>query len=68
MITHPNLVKFRGNVFPNGAVRASVSVQDKFTRPDLTSFAPDVLCCRGQTMKFATLNFRWSYGVVDKSD
>jgi hypothetical protein len=30
MITHPNLVKFRGNVSSNGAVRASVSVQDKF--------------------------------------
>jgi hypothetical protein len=30
VITHPNLVKFRGRVAPNGAVRASVTVQDKF--------------------------------------
>jgi hypothetical protein len=30
VITHPNLVKFRGTVTPNGAVRASVTVQDKF--------------------------------------
>ena len=30
IITHPNLVKFKGNVTPSGAVRASVTVQDKF--------------------------------------
>jgi hypothetical protein len=30
VITHPNLVKFRGNVSSSGAVRASVTVQDKF--------------------------------------
>jgi hypothetical protein len=30
VITHPNLVRFRGNVAPNGTVRASVTMQDKF--------------------------------------
>jgi hypothetical protein len=30
VITHPNLVKFRGNVASSGAVRASVTVHDKF--------------------------------------
>jgi hypothetical protein len=30
VITHPNLVKFRGSVARSGAVRASVTVQDKF--------------------------------------
>ena len=30
VITHPNLVKFRGIVARSGAVRASVTVQDKF--------------------------------------
>jgi hypothetical protein len=30
VITEPNLVKFRGSVAPSGAVRASVTVQDKF--------------------------------------
>jgi hypothetical protein len=30
VITHPNLVRFRGRVAPSGAVRASVTVQDKF--------------------------------------
>lgn len=30
VITEPNLVKFRGRVAPGGAVRASVTVQDKF--------------------------------------
>jgi hypothetical protein len=30
IITHPNLVRFKGNVAPSGAVRASVTVQDKF--------------------------------------
>jgi hypothetical protein len=29
VITHPNLVRFRGNVSRNGAARASVVVQDK---------------------------------------
>ncbi|MGY3036030.1 hypothetical protein ACVIIV_005200 [Bradyrhizobium sp. USDA 4354] len=28
-ITHPNLVRFHGRVSPSGAVRASVTVQDK---------------------------------------
>ena len=30
MITHPNLVKFRGHVAKSGAVTASVTVQDKY--------------------------------------
>jgi hypothetical protein len=30
IVTHPNLVRFRGRVAPSGAVRASVAVQDKF--------------------------------------
>ena len=30
IVTHPNLVKFRGYVAKSGAVRASVTVQDKF--------------------------------------
>ena len=30
VITHPNLVRFRGYVARSGAVRASVTVQDKF--------------------------------------
>ncbi|MGY3587592.1 hypothetical protein ACVIGB_003356 [Bradyrhizobium sp. USDA 4341] len=30
IVTHPNLVKFRGYVTRSGAVRASVTVQDKF--------------------------------------
>ena len=30
IITHPNLVKFRGYVARSGAVRASVTVQDKY--------------------------------------
>jgi hypothetical protein len=30
IITHPNLVRFRGYVAPSGAVRASVTVQDKY--------------------------------------
>jgi hypothetical protein len=30
IITHPNLVRFRGNVAQSGAVRASVTVQDKY--------------------------------------
>ena len=30
MVTHPNLVKFRGYVARSGAVRASVTVQDKY--------------------------------------
>jgi hypothetical protein len=30
VVTHPNLVKFRGNVAKSGAVRASVTVQDKY--------------------------------------
>ena len=29
-ITHPNLVRFKGHVAPSGAVRASVTVQDKY--------------------------------------
>jgi hypothetical protein len=30
IVTHPNLVRFRGYVAHSGAVRASVTVQDKF--------------------------------------
>ena len=30
IVTHPNLVRFRGYVAPSGAVRASVTVQDKY--------------------------------------
>ncbi|MBK3665013.1 hypothetical protein JJE66_27755 [Bradyrhizobium diazoefficiens] len=30
IVTHPNLVKFRGNVTRSGAVRASVTVHDKY--------------------------------------
>jgi hypothetical protein len=30
VVTHPNLVKFRGYVTKSGAVRASVTVQDKY--------------------------------------
>lgn len=30
IVTEPNLVKFRGRVAPNGMVRASVTVQDKY--------------------------------------
>ena len=30
VVTHPNLVKFRGHVAKSGAVRASVTVQDKY--------------------------------------
>jgi hypothetical protein len=30
VVTHPNLVRFRGYVAKSGAVRASVTVQDKF--------------------------------------
>jgi hypothetical protein len=30
IITHPNLVRFRGYVAGSGAVRASVTVQDKY--------------------------------------
>jgi hypothetical protein len=30
IITHPNLVKFKGSVARSGAVRASVTVQDKY--------------------------------------
>ena len=30
IVTHPNLVRFRGNVTNSGAVRASVTVQDKY--------------------------------------
>ena len=30
VVTHPNLVKFRGYVGGSGAVRASVTVQDKY--------------------------------------
>lgn len=30
IVTHPNLVKFRGYVAGTGAVRASVTVQDKY--------------------------------------
>ena len=29
-VTHPNLVRFRGYVAKSGAVRASVTVQDKY--------------------------------------
>jgi hypothetical protein len=30
IVTHPNLVRFRGHVAKSGSVRASVTVQDKF--------------------------------------
>jgi hypothetical protein len=30
IVTHPNLVRFKGYVAPTGAVRASVTVQDKY--------------------------------------
>ena len=30
VVAHPNLVKFKGYVAPSGAVRASVTVQDKY--------------------------------------
>lgn len=30
IVTHPNLVRFKGYVATSGAVRASVTVQDKF--------------------------------------
>jgi acyl dehydratase len=30
IVTHPNLVRFKGYVAPSGAVRASVTVQDKY--------------------------------------
>jgi hypothetical protein len=30
LVTHPNLVRFKGYVAPSGAVRASVTVQDKY--------------------------------------
>jgi hypothetical protein len=30
VVTHPNLVRFKGYVAKSGAVRASVTVQDKF--------------------------------------
>ena len=30
VVTHPNLVKFKGHVAKSGSVRASVTVQDKF--------------------------------------
>jgi hypothetical protein len=30
IVTHPNLVRFRGNVTRSGAVRASVTVQEKY--------------------------------------
>ncbi|QHO78800.1 hypothetical protein ACH79_13355 [Bradyrhizobium sp. CCBAU 051011] len=30
IVTHPNLVKFRGSVARSGAVRASVTVHDKY--------------------------------------
>jgi hypothetical protein len=30
IVTHPNLVRFKGYVAKSGAVRASVTVQDKF--------------------------------------
>jgi hypothetical protein len=30
IVTHPNLVRFRGYVAKSGAVRASVTVQDKY--------------------------------------
>ena len=32
VVTHPNLVRFRGYVARSGAVRASVTVQDKHER------------------------------------
>jgi hypothetical protein len=30
IVTHPNLVRFKGYVAPSGAVHASVTVQDKY--------------------------------------
>src|SRR5437899_2283987 len=30
IVTHPNLVRFRGHVAKSGAVRASVAVQEKY--------------------------------------
>jgi hypothetical protein len=30
IVSHPNLVRFHGRVAPSGAVRASVTVQDKY--------------------------------------
>jgi hypothetical protein len=30
IVTHPNLVRFRGQVAPSGSVRASVAVQEKY--------------------------------------
>jgi hypothetical protein len=30
IVTHPNLVRFRGQVAPSGSVHASVAVQDKY--------------------------------------
>ena len=30
IVTHPNLVRFRGHVAESGAVRAAVTVQDKY--------------------------------------
>jgi hypothetical protein len=30
IVTHPNLIRFKGYVAPSGAVRASVTVQDKY--------------------------------------
>ena len=30
IVTHPNLVRFKGRVAPSGAVRASVTVMDKY--------------------------------------
>ncbi|MGA2997495.1 hypothetical protein [Bradyrhizobium sp.] len=30
IVTHPNLIRFKGQVAPSGAVRASVTVQDKY--------------------------------------
>ena len=30
IVTHPNLVRFRGTVAPSGAARASVAVMDKY--------------------------------------
>jgi len=30
MVTHPNLIRFKGYVARSGAVRASVTVQDKY--------------------------------------
>jgi hypothetical protein len=38
------------------------------TTADLTSPLPDVFSRQGRTVKFAAVNFRWSYGVVDKDD